>query len=324
MVGQKIQNLRYRARFLKEIRQFFEQNGYWEVETPLLSHDTCVDRHINPIELKLSEDRLFLQTSPEFAMKRLLIEGADEIFQISKAFREGEVGENHNPEFTMVEWYSTSRVLNDQISFVEELILYLIRLSNRQGWIKTDDDLAVSRYSYEEAFSKHAGLSIFACSQQQLVTYAQKFGWSLDELDSDRDDLLNYLWANTVEPAFQGMGIVSIYDYPASQAALAKIRDDKHQVAERFETYVNGLEMCNGYQELTDGEELLRRMRNENLKRGKQMQPELPAESQLARDMVSLNYPESSGVALGFDRLVMLCLGAKSLRDVIAFPYNKA
>ena len=324
MVKQKILNLRRRAKLLQEVRAIFSKYGYWEVETPLLSHDTCIDRYINPIELSLAGDRLFLQTSPEFAMKRLLCAGVDEIYQICKAFRDGEIGENHNPEFTMLEWYSTSRSLDEQISFVDQLVISLVRYSNHQEWITTTDNISVSRYSYDEAFNKFTGLSIFESSQAELVAKAQEFGWSSVEQEFDRDDLLNYLWANAVEPAFQELGIVSIYDYPASQAALAKIRSGNHPVAERFETYVHGLEICNGYQELTDGSELLRRMTDQNSKRSKQGQPVFPEDSQLAREMISFTYPESSGVALGFDRLAMLCLGAKSLSDVIAFPFDEA
>lgn len=320
-----IEILQRRSQLLNRLRQEFTDHDYWEVETPLLSHDTCVDRWLNPFELMIDSQRCFLQTSPEFAMKRLLCRGADSIFQICKAFRAGESGANHNPEFTMVEWYSTQQTLVEQITFVERLVTRLLEFATLAGWRSGERKLSYQRLTYEAAFQRFAGLSAMQSSLQELHQVAQQYGWTGIEVDSDsRDDLLNYILATVVEPQLAKLGVVSITDYPATQAALARIRNDEFSVAERFEMYIDGVEICNGYQELTDPGELRLRMKQENRKRASHGEALFPTSSFLVEEMKEHGLPDCSGVALGFDRLAMLILNQHLLSDVIAFPFDKA
>ncbi len=318
--------LQRRAKLLNRVREFFTTNGYWEVETPLLSRDTCIDRWLDPFELEISAERYFLQTSPEFAMKRLLCEGADSIFQVCKSFRDGEVGTNHNPEFTIIEWYRRDVPIADQITLVESLVTDLLRLSEEKGWIeKRNKPLHFSHLTYDAAFQKYASLSALTATMRELQAAAQSLGMQEDSTNqTDRDDLLNFILVSKVEPELAKLGAVSIVDYPASQAALAKIRAEANPVAERFEMYLEGQETCNGYQELTDPQELRQRMQSQNEKRTATGKRELPVESQLLRKMEQSPLPECSGVALGFDRLAMICLGQSSLKDVMAFPFDEA
>lgn len=325
MPTDKLTTLRRRAELLRETRYFFEQRGYWEVETPLLSHETCIDRWLDPFEMQVHGERCFLQTSPEFAMKRLVCEGADAIYQVCKAFRSGEMGDHHNPEFTMVEWYRVGTPLIEQIDLVEALVTHLSEYSSERGWIPEPFATTFHRMSYDDAFLSIAGFSALETSTPELEQFALREGWTLPASGtSDRDDLLNYLLVQRVDPHLAKYEAVSVFDYPASQAALAQVRNDTVPVAERFEMYLSGAEICNGYQELTDSEELRRRMTEHNIKRTVNGKAPLPVESHLLRTMEEKRLPESSGVALGFDRLVMKCLGLESLSDAIAFPFPEA
>ena len=321
----RITRLRQRGQLLKIVRLFFEQHGYWELETPLLSHESCIDRWLDPFPVQVGKQTCYLQTSPEFAMKRLLCHGADSIFQICKALRSGESGERHNPEFTMIEWYRQNISLAQQISFVEELITDVLEFCRTELHIKSrfSTPLKFHRLSYTEAFEKYAGLSPLTAELDALRKCAVQL--SLQKASSsvaDRDELLNWILAEAVEPELAKLGAVSIFDFPASQAALAKVRFGEVPVAERFELYLNGVEICNGYQELTDAVELRRRMEAQNLLRRAEGKPEIPVNSDLLCTMEQTPLPECSGVALGFDRLAMFCLGTETIRDVLAFPFD--
>jgi len=350
-----LHTLQLRARILAEVRRFFEERGYWEVETPLLSRDIVVDAHLEPFQtsFRVETDRsthasrpgdvLFLQTSPEFAMKRLLASGANSIYQITRAFRKGEVGRLHNPEFTMIEWYRAGETHHDQMSFVEELVAEVfagvrreaanLRQSDepRGGGLPAAELLPPAprrpfpRVTYDDAFAAALGTRVLDLSPGQLAALAEQARVIVPQAHArdDRDGWLNLLLAERVEPGLGAGGPEFLYNYPVSQGALARACPDDPRVAERFELYVSGVEICNGYHELTDPAELRRRIDEQWALRERAGLPRLPKESRLLEAMEA-GLPPCSGVALGFDRLLLAALGASAVRDVIAFPFDRA
>jgi len=332
--------LRRRAELLRAVRAFFDEHGFLEVETPLLSADTVVDRHLEPIPVwfdsgspgtgvssldapqpilpatgapTASEPPKWLQTSPEFAMKRLLAAGAEAIYQVTRAFRQGETGPLHNPEFTMVEWYRRGDGLDAGMGLLSELCEALLARGPAE------------RITYREAFERFAGVDPFAISNESLSAAVSRIGVTAPEglATDDRDGWLDLLLVEKVAPRLGRATPTILYDFPSGQAALACIRPDDPPVAERFELFVDGLELANGYHELLDPEELRRRNRATNERRAADGMRILPEESRLLAAMES-GLPAASGVALGFDRLVMVATGAKCLAEVIAFPIDRA
>lgn len=309
-------NLRLRAALLAKCREFFVRRGYWEVETPLLSADVAVDAHIEPFLAEFQTNgqperspRLFMQTSPEFAMKRLLAAGADAIFQISRAFRNGECGVIHNPECTLVEWYRVGMHYHDLMTEVGDLVREFVEIAT------------IRRTTYRDLFVDTIGLDPFLAADDELLRFASRHEtvppWAT------RDDMLNVVLAADIEPRLKDGGALFVHDFPASQAALARVRRGAPDVAERFELYLNGIELCNGYQELTDPDELMRRAHQQNKRRLARGGHALPVESRLLAAM-RFGLPECAGVALGFDRLVMIAVGAGSIDEVVAFPFARA
>ena len=326
-----IQKLQSRAALLRALRTFFEQHRYWEVQTPVLSRDVVIDANIDPFTILDVENRnWFLQTSPEFAMKRLLAAGADSIFQIGPAFRQHELGVLHNLEFTIVEWYRVGDTHFDQMTFTEKLVRFLFQAAGELHkpenipW-RTGISEPFERLTYDEAFQRHLGQSVLALPTNEFPQLAYNKGVVPPESlrADDRDGWLNLLLSELVEPNLGINRPVFLYDYPASQAALAIVRNDTPPVAERFELYINGIELCNGYHELTDAEELIARNQTQQALRQQDNRPELPSESKLLNAM-TVGLPGCAGVAMGFDRLAMLALGATSLAEVIAFPSDRA
>jgi elongation factor P--(R)-beta-lysine ligase len=267
-----LETLHVRARLLAAVRRFFETRGYWEVETPVMSHDIVVDAHLEPfvVPLEASGDarEMFLQTSPEFGMKRLLASGATAIYQVSRVMRRGELGRFHNPEFTMIEWYRTGDTHYDQMQVVEQLVAEAFRAAGRSKTRraegveeskgsksrKVEASAPFPRIAYDEAFARFAGSRVLHLSPRQLGELAARHGIVPPPglAADDRDGWLNLLLAELVEPHLGRDRPTFLYDYPASQAALARIRRDDPPVAERFELYIDGIEICNGYHELTD------------------------------------------------------------------------
>jgi len=332
--------LRRRAELLRVVRQFFDNHGYVEVETPILSRDVVVDAHLEPFcTVDTDGTELFLQTSPEFAMKRLLAagatpEGCTAIYQITRAFRREETGRLHNPEFTILEWYRVGDTHREQMEFTEELVRHVFSHFERQLQIAdTSSDSQLStlnsqlfeRLSYDEAFERYLGTRVLHLSGGELRELAAGRGipFPAGLTDDDRDEWLNLLLAACVEPGLAAAGPVFLYDYPASQAALAVVRDERPPVAERFELYVAGIELCNGYHELTDPDELRRRIAEQAAIRARNNRRPLPADSRLLAAMCH-GLPPCAGVALGIDRLALLALGGESLGDVTAFPIERA
>ena len=323
------------------MRDFFSARGYWEVETPVLSHDVILDAYLDPFTTRWQPDptskeaaeELFLQTSPEFGMKRLLAAGATAIYQFARVMRNGELGRLHNPEFTMLEWYRTGETHREQMDLSEDLVRTVFaRVPNEErarpatraiGTIL--DGGRFERIAYDEAFERYAGTRVLRLGTADLCRLALARGVSVPPgfEDADRDQWLNLLLAELVEPHLGRERPQFVCDYPASQAALARVRHESPPVAERFELYIDGIEVCNGYHELTDADELRARMRAQAVARGRQEYRPLPPNERLLAAMES-GLPACAGVALGFDRLLMLAVGAESVRDVIAFPFDRA
>ena len=339
-----LQTLQQRAVLLRTVRNFFDARGYWELETPLLSHDIVVDAWLEPFVADwLPEPQrwqaggkpLYLQTSPEFAMKRVLAAGATAVWQICKAFRNSEVGQRHNPEFSMLEWYRVGDDHQAQMQVTEDLTRSVLNVG------RTLTDAAVSeavklacepvpfeRLHYDEAFARHAGRRVLNATISELRDLAAKHslvpppGLGAE----DRDGWLNFLLAELVEPHLGRDRPTFLLDYPASQSALAKTRRDHPaapEVAERFELYLDGIELCNGYHELTDADILRERIEEQLALRAAAGLRPLPRDSRLL-EVMDAGLPESSGVALGLDRLFMLALGLRTVEEVLAFPLARA
>lgn len=301
-------NLQLRAQTLKRLRAFFDARGFVEVETPVLSHDTVIDRHLDPLPVTLFDDprtpaqgrTLYLQTSPEFGMKRLLAAGeATAIYQITRAFRGAEQGSQHNPEFTMLEWYRVGDDYRAGMNLLAELAGEMFGVPD------------VTRITYREAFQKYAGVDPLAESPEAADP-------------SEREFQLDVLLTSQIQPQLGQDRPAILYDYPANQAALAQVRhEDGIALAERFELYFQGVELANGYHELLAPEVLRERNRQHNQERAADQKYMLPEESRLL-DAMEHGLPACSGCALGVDRLVMLLAGASSIQDVIAFPIDRA
>ena len=324
------------------LRSFFLQNGYWECETPILSHEIVIDANLDPfVTHDVTGGPYYLQTSPEAGMKRLLSAGATSIFQISRVMRRGESGRFHNPEFTMLEWYRVNDDHHDQMAFVERLVRAFYEQAGRSeaehSSVECRPELPqqpFEKLTYDEAFERFAGTRVLHLTTDELRELAEKH--QLDCPSSltpdDRDGWLNLLLVELVDPHLGRDAPQFIYDYPPSQAALAKIRrspaDSKlpgsqHDVAERFELYDRGVELCNGYHELADPVELSARFETEKTCSGFAEHKDLPG-APLLESALFEGFPDCSGVALGLDRLVMLAIGKTDIRDVIAFPADRA
>jgi len=338
-----LETLRIRARLLSAVRSFFDERGYWEVDTPLVSQERVIDANLDPfVAMSETEARsnskpsraLFLQTSPEFAMKRLLAAGADAIYQLSHVFRQGELGRLHNPEFTMVEWYRVGDSHLAQMQIVEELVLAAFA-AVREAAIGREPTIFVPpppapsapflRTTYRAALATHAGADLAVMDVPALAAWSRERQLHPPPgLEADnRDDWLNWLLAELVEPHLGRDRPEFVCDYPASQASLARIRAESPPVAERFELYYHGIELCNGYHELPDAQELRRRIEDESKRRSSRGQPPLPVPERLLNAMES-GLPDCAGVALGFDRLFMLALGAHSVHEVLPFSFEQS
>ena len=310
--------LRLRDALLRKTRAFFHDRGFIEVETPLLSSDVVVDLHLEPFSVDVpcgprEWRRRWLQTSPEFAMKRLMAAGGEAIFQITHAFRQEEQGRLHNPEFTLVEWYRRGDGLSAGMQLLSDL-----------GEALLDRGPAV-RVTYQEAFARHVGVDPHTATISALTDAAGRHGVAAPAslTDDDRDAWLDLLLVEVIERHLGGDRPAILYDYPTSQAALARVRPGAPPVAERFELYVDGMELANGYHELLDADVLAQRNRLNNQARQAVGKPVLPEQSRLLQAMRA-GLPDCTGVALGFDRVVMLAGGAKTLDAVLTFPFDRA
>lgn len=305
---------RMRMEILQKLRAFFTSLGFLEVETPILSADTVVDRNLDPMSLVLHEKRYFLQTSPEFAMKRLVAAWNVPIWQVCKVFRQDELGTLHNPEFTMLEYYRPGDDLQSGMDLLDQIQQLVLQRGRAR------------RLTYTEAFQQVLGLDPLNVPFSELVDTAQKRhivvpeGFPTDDFAGGRDEWLDLLLSETIQPTLGIESPVILYDYPVSQAALAVARGN---VAERFELYVAGIELANGYHELCDAHELRQRNRTANALRRLDGKDVLPDKSRLL-DAMDAGLPPCAGTAIGLDRLVMVALGKQSLDDVLLFPFGIA
>lgn len=313
--------LRLRARLARAVRDFFDARGFLEVDTPLLSADVVVDRHLDPFDTWTLSNcgasspgrQMWLQTSPEFAMKRLLAAGGTAIYQITHAFRQAEQGSRHNPEFTLVEWYRTG----------DDMVAGMGLLADLAGALLNRGPAEI--VSYRDAFLARLGVDPHRAAIDGLAAAARRHGLRPpDTFDkADRDTWLDWLLVERIEPELGRGRPTIVCDYPASQAALARLRGSDPPLAERFELYVDGIELANGYHELVDADALRRRNRENNRLRAADGKPPLPEESRLLAAM-DHGLPDCAGAALGFDRVVMLAAGKQTIAEVLTFPFERA
>lgn len=304
----EIETLQHRAELLKKTRNFFYQRNFLEVETPILSHHTVTDPFLSSFEIPQIKDTLFLQTSPEYHMKRLLTAGHGPIFQLTKAFRQEEQGSRHNPEFTMLEWY---RPGFNHHNLMDEMNDFLFEILGKSS----------TRISYQALFQQELAINPHTVSLQTLKHCALDHDIHLTNFDAaDKDVYLDLLLSHCIEPHLGQTAPIFIYDYPASQAALSV---KSGNVGERFEVYYRGIELANGFHELIDPIEQRQRF-VENLEKRQYLNLPVLELDEYFLQALEHGLPASSGVALGFDRLVMLALNKKNIKEVMSFSIENA
>ena len=310
-----LQELKLRADILKGIRTFFATLDMLEVETPLMCRTSVTDPFIESIPAlyqshpQTSAEQFYLQTSPEYAMKRLLAAGSGSIFQISKAFRQSENGHLHNPEFTMLEWY---RIGFDHLQLIDEVDALLMTTLQTQP---------ADKVTYQELFSTRLGIDVHDDSIEILRHAAAENHINITDEITDRDTWLNLLMTHCIEPTLGTNRPICIYNFPASQAALSRMNAD-NLTAARFEFYYRGMELANGFHELQDHAEQRLRFVENNKKRASLHLNEMPLDENFL-SALQAGLPECAGVALGVDRLVMLASGKHCIQDVMSFDISR-
>lgn len=318
-----LQILRARAALLLRLREFFATRDILEVETPVLSRAASTELHLDSFATRYhgaqyqADNCLYLHTSPEYPMKRLLAAGAGSIFQIAKVFRDGESGSRHNPEFTLLEWYRVGFDKWQLMIEVERLMdSVLPQCVVRQP---------TQYLSYREALSRYAQVDPHRATREELADCGVSHGVNAGSGTENftRNIWLDLLMSHIVGPQLGQDGLTFIYDYPADQASLAQVRPGEPPLAERFELYIKGMELANGFCELADPVEQRQRFERDNAARGARDLPVMPLDEHL---LAALEHglPPCAGVALGVDRLLMLITGARSIREVLAFPIDRA
>jgi elongation factor P--(R)-beta-lysine ligase len=308
--------LQLRARLLEQVRAFFMTRGLLEVETPQLSAAAATDVHLESLVAASPCGSLtgWLHTSPEYPMKRLLAAGSGDIWQLARVFRGAERGRRHNPEFSLLEWY---RVGWNAPALMDEVEALLKALAAPERTFP-----AALRHSYREAFVHHAGLDPFDAPTGELLEALAAAGTPPPPgLEADRDACLDLVLAAMVEPGLDPARPTFIYDFPPSRAALARIRPGDPPLAERFELFLGGMELANGFHELTDANEQAARFAADLAARRARGLPAVPVDDRLLAAMAH-GLPDCAGVALGFDRLVMILAGAAHIDEVLAFPWG--
>jgi elongation factor P--(R)-beta-lysine ligase len=319
-----LESIRERARMLAAIRRFFDDRGVLEVETPILSRAGATDPNLTSFRTALHQPgqtneaaTLYLQTSPEFAMKRMLAAGIGSIYQICKAFRDEEQGRHHNPEFTLLEWYRLDFGLDDLIAETDALV---------RGLFEPRRPLdSPEVFSYRGLFSDLLGIDPLDADFDSLDRCARTIG--LPEAaalcGNDRTVWLDLLFAQGIQPRL-GLGRLSfVMDFPAILPSLARNKPGAPELVERVEVYLEGIELANGFHELQDAEEQNRRFKRDLRERGERSMPTPPKDHRLLAALHA-GLPDCSGIALGLDRLLMLLCGAHSLEEVLPFPIDRA
>ncbi len=328
-----LRNLAAMSGLLNRIRAFFESRSFIEVLTPVLSQDTVVNRYLEPIPVSIERQpnrfqTFFLQTSPEYAMKRLVAAGAKAIYQIAHAFRSGDLGSQHNVEFTLLEWYRVGDDYHEGIQFLSDFAEEIFKRGD------------VEKTSFLDGFFRFTGINPHTASCDQMrnfaddnrIPYPESYGTAPRRTtlpdDFQREPWVDLLFSEVVQANLGREQPTILYDFPVWQSQLATTRSEKcgeetFEVSERFELYVDGVELANGYHELTDAAELSRRNREANQYRVADGNAPLPESSRLIQAMES-GFPPCCGTALGVERLLMVLLEADSIEEVMPFPLDRA
>jgi lysyl-tRNA synthetase class 2 len=313
------QAIERRAQLNRLVRDFFYSRDCIEVETPVLSEAGNTDPNIESFSLAFGGPRSagraqrWLRTSPEFALKRLLAGGIGDCYELGRVFRNGEVGRRHNPEFTLLEWYRVGwnhhRLMQEAVDLVQAALALV------------DQKASVNSISYTELFKQILGLCPHTASFEALQAPLAEF--TINPHGLSRDDWLDLLLTHRIEPALAAGALTVVYDYPASQCALARVRPGSPPLAERFELYLGAIELANGYHELTDAKEQRVRFERDLAVRSQRGSLQPPIDARLL-DALHAGLPSCAGVALGIDRLLMAMLGTQDIADVLAFPFVRA
>ena len=317
-------NLRKRARIIAGIRRFFDEKGFVEVDTPLMVPQPGMEPHLEAFQTTYEMRQFYLHTSPEYAMKRLLAAGFERIYQICKVFRHEPVGRMHTPEFTMLEWYRAYADYTDIMVDTEYLIAELATDLHGEPVVRTDQyavDLTPpwERLTVREAMFRYAGIA--ADPYSETAAFIRQAGHSTVDRDDPPDVAFFKVFLDRVEPHLGVQKPTILYDYPAPMAALARRKSSAPDLAERFEVYIAGVELCNAFTELNDPDEQRQRLEEEAAQRVSEGNPAYPVD-ECFLSALEYGMPPSGGIALGVDRLIMLLTGASSIGEVMAFPMS--
>lgn len=310
-----LQAARERARMLDAARRFFADHDVLEVDTPVLSRSAVSDPNIESVRVALQADPsrdYFLQTSPEYAMKRLLCAGWPDMYQVSRVFRDGEVGRRHQPEFTLIEWYRRNLSLAEMIAHTVDFISTLIV----PGALH-----ATERVSYIDAFRRHAGVHPLDADVSSLMDACSADASLRSSLGGDRNRWLDLLLGDRIAPRFPHDRLTVLHHYPASQAALARRCPDDPRCADRFEVFCGDLELANGYYEVSDALELRKRFADDQEQRRRCGQTLRPLDDSLL-DALERGMPPCCGVAVGLERVLMINCNTRDIRDVLTFDFR--
>lgn len=310
--------IRLRAELYALVRRFFAERGVLEVETPILSMAGNTDPNIESFRLEFSGPKSagastrWLRTSPEFPLKRLLAHGLGDCYELGRVFRDGEAGIRHNPEFTMLEWYRVGWSHHQLMDETAELLKAALALAGRRATVRDT--------SFRQLYLDKFGFDPMSAPEEELRSPLGVY--DIDPAGLTRDDWLDLLMTHLIQPSIPANRILLVYDYPVSQCALARIRQGKPPVAERFEAYLGPLEVANGYHELNDADEQRARFELDVARRRARNLAAPEIDERLLAALPKL--PDCAGVALGIDRLLMALLGTDRIADVLAFPFERA
>jgi len=306
--------LKQRARLLQRTRAFFDARDVLEVETPVLASAGSTEPHIDSLQTRFRGEFYYLNTSPEYSMKRLLADVGEPIYQVCKVFRDDELGPHHNPEFSMLEWYRPGFDMHQLMDEISDLLKHVF----------TQMPVVIDRLSYRQAFEKSAKIDPHQVSAEECRHCATRHNIEQPVgLDEDRDEWLDWLLSQLVIPAFESGRFTFVYDYPASQCSLARLHEDAQgvQVASRFELFYGEVELANGFHELLSSDEQRQRFEEENHRRIAAGKSAVKIDGYLL-DALNHGLPDCSGVALGLDRLLMILCEKQTIDEVLAFPFT--
>jgi len=323
----RVANLRARAAVLSEVRRFFRERRFLEIESPLLVPSPGLEVHLAAVE---AGEGGYLITSPEYQLKRLLAGGLERIYSVCKCFRAGESGAQHNVEFTMLEWYRAAPSLDAIVADTEELVAACARAARPSrgaaavvvGERTIDVSSPWPRFAVRDLMLEHAGVDVRDADAAELHRRVAAAGVDVGSATL-WDDLFFCAWLERVEPFLAAMDRPAVVvDWPVELAALARRKDNDPGLVERFEVYIGGIELANAFGELTDAAEQRARLESDLDKRRARGLPEYPIDERFLAALEE-GMPPSAGIALGIDRLVMLCTGASEIRDVLPFSSDE-